>query len=640
MSGKSLDKTLISLAFLRVNWDQKKLDYIDNFLPFLATLIIRRKYGPIEENAKQINKLTSDFKQEFGLLIPYHPMITILNRAKKRGLIEKQEHKFVPTDKVYKYDFSGKAQAQAREYEKLIISFIDFCNEKYDKSLNKEQAEKILIGFLKQHDLEILFAAYDSSVLPDVGASKIDLFLFNKFVENIYKREQGLFQILLDIVIGHILAAIVLYGDKFNNFVEPSFKNLNLYLDTGLILRLLGVEGEEIQSAYSKFLDELKDQGVNLFVFRHTYDEIMGILQNCRYWIDNPNYDPLKARPVLRCFKAQNYRESDVQMFINKVDNILDGHGIKQIGTPDPNIYRYQIDEEKLQSFIADAYRISDPSEFLEKEHIIQRDIQSISAVYKLREGKKPQNIRQAGHIFITTNSTLAYANTNFEKEEYGGGFYIPSSTTDIFIGTLIWLRNPQKVTEINERKVITDIYAALQPSKELLERYITELEKLKGNKTITEDDYLLLRDSQVATNLLTEETLGDPDKFTSRTPIEILDKMGREANERYLQEKKEHEETKAKLKSKEEEKGKLYQKWDKRADRIATYMAWAIPVIFFICSCLFYFGGMQLLVIIIFLVLGVLSIFGVHIKIKVIKVKIKRGILKFIGLSDEKHGV
>jgi len=640
MSGKSLDKLLISLSFLKVNWNQRRADYIDNFLPFLATLIIRRKYGPIEENAKQINKLTSDFKQEFGLLISYHPMITILNRAKKRGLIEKQEHEFVPTDEVYKYDFSGRAQAQAREYEKLIISFIDFCNEKYDKSLNKEKVEKILIGFLKQHDLEILFAAYDRSVLPDAGASKTDLFLFNKFVENIYKREQGLFQILLDIVIGHILAAIVLYGDKLSNFVEPSLKNLNLYLDTGLILHLLGVEGEEIQSAYSKFLDELKDQGANLFVFRHTHEEVMGILQTCRYWIDNPNYDSLKARPVLRYFKAQNYRESDVQMFINKVDNILDGHGIKQINTPDPNIYRYQIDEEKLKSFIADAYRVGDPYELLEKEHIIQRDIQSISAVYKLREGKKPQNIRQAGHIFITTNSTLAYVNKIFEEEEYGQDFYIPSCTTDTFVGTLIWLRNPQKVMEINERKVITDIYAALQPSKELLERYITELEKLKENKTITEDDYLLLRDSQVATKLLTEETLGDPDKFTAKTPIEILNEIKKKAYERYLQEKKEHEETKAELKSKEEEDRKLYQKWDKRADRVATYVAWAIPVMFFICSCFFYFGGMKLVVSIIFLVFGVLSIFGVHIKIKVIKVKIKRGILKFIGLSDEKHSV
>jgi len=303
MPDKSLDKILISLAFIKVNWDQRKCDYIDNFLPFLATLMVRKEYESIEENAKQINRLINDFKQEFGLLIPYHPMITILNRAKKRGLIKKQEHKFVPTDKIYKYDFSGKTQAQERKYKELINSFINFCKEKYDQRLNKEEAEKILIGFLKQHDLEMLFAAYDKSALPEVKSSKSNMFLFNKFVESIYKQEQEFFQILLDIVIGHILANIVLYDYEFAKFSKPKLKDLNLYLDTRLILRLLGVEREEIQSAYSKLLAELITQGVNLFVFQQTYKEIMDILQSCLLWIENPDYDSLKASSALRYFK-------------------------------------------------------------------------------------------------------------------------------------------------------------------------------------------------------------------------------------------------------------------------------------------------------------------------------------------------
>ena len=87
MTDKSLDKALISLSIIKVNWDQQRRDYIDNFLPFLATLMVRKKYESIEENPEQINKLINDFEQEFGLIIPYHPMITILNRAKKRGLI-------------------------------------------------------------------------------------------------------------------------------------------------------------------------------------------------------------------------------------------------------------------------------------------------------------------------------------------------------------------------------------------------------------------------------------------------------------------------------------------------------------------------------------------------------------------------
>lgn len=644
MTDKSLDKVLISLAFIKVNWDQQRRDYIDNFLPFLATLMVRKKYESIKENVEQINKLIDDFKQEFGLIIPYHPMITILNRAKKRGLINKQKHEFVPTRKIFEYDFSGKTQAQERKYEELINSFINFCKDEYNQRLNREEAEKILIGFLKQHDLEILFAAYDKSALPEVKPSKSNMFLFNKFVESIYTQQQELFKILLDTVIGHILANIVLYGYEFAKFSKPKLANLNLYLDTKLILRLLGVEREEIQSAYSKLLAELKTQGVNLFVFQHTYEEIMGILQSCLLWIENSNYDSSKASPVLRYFKEKGYTESNVQIFINRVDKTLIEYSIKQIDTPDPIIYsNYQIDVKKLQQLIIKTYKVHIPNiEIEEIGYTIQKDIQSISAIYKFRKGRRPQNIKQAKHIFITTNSTLAYANKIFEKKEYGQGFYIPAGVTDTFVGTLIWLQNPQKAIEINEKKIIAEVYVALKPSELLLKRYLTEVEKLKKDEKISEDDYILLRDSQVAMELLAEETLGDPDKYTLKTPTEILDKIKKEATEildkikkeaydKFIQEKKEHQKTKSMLESEREGKTKIFNELDKIADKIATYGGYAILVIFLVATLISYFsfkGVTKWIVSIILTSFSICSILGIHIKI--IKEKIKKKILKF----------
>lgn len=636
MSNKSLDKILISLAFIKVNWDQQRRDYIDNFLPFLATLIVRKGYKLIEENAEQINKIVNDFTQEFGLHIPYHPMIAIINRAKKRGLLRKREHNFIPTDNVYKYDFSGKTQAQKRKYENLINSFIDFCKKEYDENLNKEEAGKTLIGFLKQHDLEILFAAYDKSALPKVTSAKSNIFLFNKFVESIYKAKQELFHALLNIVVGHILANIVLYGYEFTKLSQPKLKNLNLYLDTKFIFRSLGVEREEIQSVYSELLAELKKQGVNLFVFRHTYEEIIGILQNCLMWIENSEYDSSKASPVLRYFKEQDYRESDVQMFINRVDKTLNESGIKKLDTPDPNIYaRYQIDEDILQKLIIKNYKTLNPAfEVLEKVYTIQKDIQSISAIYKLRKGEKPQNIREAKHVFTTTNSALAYANKIFEKEEYGQGFYIPTCVTDTLVGTLIWLNNPQK-EEINVRKFIADICVALQPSEELLKRYLVEVEKLREDKKITEDDYILLINSQVAKELLAEETLGDPDKFTPKTPIEILEEIKKEAHEKYMQEKKEHEKTKRLLEAERDEKIKYFEELYKKINKIATYTVFVVLVIFVAFSVLSYYkleGTKKWIVIIGLLIFGIISLLGIQ--IRTIKEKITKGILKFLGVK------
>ncbi|RLA87200.1 MAG: hypothetical protein DRG40_00970 [Deltaproteobacteria bacterium] len=456
MLDSDYKKAIASLAFIKVNWDRYRYDYIDLFLPFIATLFVKNKYEFVEELPDEIKRLTKDFKNEFGLEIPYHPMITILNRARKRGLIKKEQQKFFPTEKIYEYDFTDKAQEQSRKYEKIIDFLIKFSQEKYNKKIDRKTAEEAILDYLKHHDLDILFAGYRNSVLPEVGKiSNENIFIFCKFVEHSYKKEPEIFSSFLDIVIGHILANVILYSDEFNNFASPKLRNLNLYLDTRFIFRLLGIEEEVIQSAYLELLKELKEEQVNLFIFHHTYDEILGILKGCEYWIENPAYDPSKASLACKFFKAKGYKQSNIRLFINQLDRKLKKYGINVIDSPEPSKDTiYQIDEAKLNKVIVETYKSYNPGfEELEKTFTIQKDIQSISSIYKLRKGNKPLNVKQAKYIFITTNTALACAVKDFEKQEFENNFYVPACVTDTFIGTLIWLRNPKKVEIINTKK-------------------------------------------------------------------------------------------------------------------------------------------------------------------------------------------
>jgi len=641
MSNTLTNRTLMSLSFIKVNWDrQKRKDYIDNFVPFLATLIAKKNYKEIKRNTEEINKFIIDFKEEFGLLIPYHPMITILNRARKRKIIKKQEYKFIPTDKVYKYDFSGKTQEQVRKYEKIIQSFKKFAKGNYSKDLSNNEVENILIKFLKQYDLEMLFASYEKSALPDVKASKTNMFIFSKFVENINKEEPLIFQILLDIAIGHILFNIILYGNNIEKFSQPKLKQLNIYIDTRIIFRLLGVEGEDFQKVYVNLLDELKKQGVNLFVFRHTYNEVMLILNNSLDWISNLNYDASKASITLRYFKAQGYKESDIQMFINSIDKTLAQYGIEVTEIPEfGKDVEYQINEKKLYDTIIETYNNNFYGvEYTEKEDSIQRDIKSISAIYRLRKGAKPQNIKQAKNIFMTTNSGLAFANKKFENEEYGKNFYIPTCATDTFVGTLIWLRNPQKFIEISKRKLIANIYSALQPKEKFLRLYLSEIKKFENDKKITEDDYILLRDSHVARQMLMEETLGDPDSFSSKTLIEISERIKKESYSKYIEEKESHEQTRQELENEKELKKTFLNNLDKKAEKIASIGKWGVLIIFIIASFLSYIKLTGILKWIISIILLIFTILGsFEIGIKTLKEKLKRIILKHLGVDNIK---
>lgn len=75
-------KALTSLALMETNI--LKEDYLSTFLPFIATLIIKKNYNPIN-----IGTVVDDFKDEYGISIPRAPMQSILSKAVALGLISR-----------------------------------------------------------------------------------------------------------------------------------------------------------------------------------------------------------------------------------------------------------------------------------------------------------------------------------------------------------------------------------------------------------------------------------------------------------------------------------------------------------------------------------------------------------------------
>ena len=74
-----INKTIKTIALLKTIYEQSNSDYIELFIPFIATLILKKNYSEIT-----IEKICNDFADEYGLKIPYHPMQTIIRRAKKK----------------------------------------------------------------------------------------------------------------------------------------------------------------------------------------------------------------------------------------------------------------------------------------------------------------------------------------------------------------------------------------------------------------------------------------------------------------------------------------------------------------------------------------------------------------------------
>ena len=634
----NLQKALVNLAYLKATWGERY--YIDNFLPFLATLFLKKSYQYIEESSEQIERIIKDFEEEFQFYIPYHPMQMIIRRACKKRLLKKQAHRFFPTDGVYKYDLRPKIVKYEKKCNFFIEEFKDFCKEKYQKELSKEEIERAIVGFLKKFDVDILFISYQlKSSLPKVKISKEDLFLISKFIQYVYQKRPKLFDIIRDISIGHLLANLLLSTEDFSNIVPSRLKGLNVYLDTRFVLRLLGAEGEFLKNTYLKLVDEMRAQGIKLFIFRHTYDEIMTILNACLKWIENPLYDPSKANITLRYFKQIGFKESDVELFIQKVDRVLDEYNIDISEVSQYSEFmKFQIDENKLETTIVDIYKETDYMfDYEEKKETIQKDVQSISSIYRLRKDVVPINLKKAKHIFITVNGGLASAVRKFENEEVyrdKTNICIPACVTDVFIGTWVWFNQPEKMDEVGEKRLLVNVYCMLEPDKELLSKWLSEIEKLKSRGEIGEDEYILLRDSRISQELLSEKTLGDVKNFTVKTAEEVLDEIKREGYKKYEEEKRRHEETRRALDNKIQKEKEI----EKKIEKVAFWIAISCIIIASLLTSLSVssHGVWKFIGFIISIFLYLLSFSGLT--IPRIKSLLKKKILHILGFENKEN--
>ncbi len=167
-------------------------------------------------------------------------MITIFNRAAKQKMLVRRNGKFyINHDKLPDHDCSIESADIERKFENVVKSISTFAKEKYQIEPLDEDIEAALLSFLKQHDLDILFAAKDKSVLPEITSIRKLKYLISAFSIYAQESEPIVFRFLLDISIGHALSGAILYSE-LNSF-SGKLRDLNIYIDTPLILALIGV---------------------------------------------------------------------------------------------------------------------------------------------------------------------------------------------------------------------------------------------------------------------------------------------------------------------------------------------------------------------------------------------------------------
>jgi hypothetical protein len=332
-------------------------------------------------------------------------------------------------------------------------------------------------------------------------------------VLEIASSDPSAFGYLETVVKGTVLASVVYLDEAFRSGTTH-LGDVEIFLDTPFLLLALGFAAAELRSPCIEMLDLLSKQGAKLRVFDHTVKEIEGVLDHAARCYRTAGKAEFPG-DVIEYFLNENLEASDVEVMIAGLDERLDALGAERVTTPDHK-EGIALDEADLEKGLGEeiAYR---------NDEARVRDINSLTAVHRLRGGQACHRIDSSKAIFVTTNTSLVSWSRGYFRDVYGvDGF--PLCLSDSGLTAIVWLMEPREASDLPRKQMLANSFAALNPPDKLWRLYLAEIQRLHSAGDITDEDVGLLVFSSEARSELVDLTLGEVDAFAEGTVPEVLE--------------------------------------------------------------------------------------------------------------------
>lgn len=499
-------------------------DILHAYARMIAALIQRNRYKTCD-----IDTLCKDFKAYYGFSVPYHPMQTILSTCINFGFLTYNSsiHQFVPDyAHIDEEDFMDIVEKTDQKYREILARFKIFLQQEYNiYSSDEDMGDKIL-AFIERYGIK---TKVDRRVLREVK----DDYLFAAFLVHCEETGQtDILDYLNDYTIGLALSEVFAYCESPQSYTA---KDACVYLDTGLLFKLFGIDSSDRADSYELFVRNIQKLGMHVKVYDHTVSEMIGIIEGSKSWINNPNYDATLSSEATYFFVRNQWSIDEIDEFsCNVRTRLKEDFNIVIDNMPYPKVEDIQTPTEAIiKEMIVSEYKESNPDVQIDdkKDYSINQDAKSIFFTQHKNNTVVPYHLNEVKNIFITGNRSLARVGYKISLEFAGSkDFFIPTVMTDIKWGTLVWFNSPSTLSSINRPRLVSAAYAAFRPSNDVTKKLNDALIKLEKKGDITPEQCYFLKVSPVAQRILGKLTANASDKIIDSTPLEILKEIRQSA--------------------------------------------------------------------------------------------------------------
>lgn len=508
-------QSLIGYAVLRANYNASAPSFLDNFRGFVLDGIAALERGQVA-NSGSIAEVIAD---RFGMRIPTLVVKRLAKRAVIAGAIAGNERDgYRLTDKGAKEAprVSEQLAIFSREQAELVTKFRKFLMHRspvHTTDSDGKLAEQ-LSNYFQVHSVELLAQALRGENNRTAHTEPGYDYLISTFVAELSSSDQVAFGYVENAAKGAILASVVTLD---TSSLQQSLTGLTVLLDTPVMIDLMGWHGEAAEVATNQLIAIIHALGAKVAAFDHSLRELDGVLANAESSL-RPGKRARKIIPRIDSyFIAGGYSPADILTLRNKLEAGLEDHGVRIMEKPD-GYMRYGLDEEALGTLLDKAigYKSIGTRNY---------DIDSLSAVHRLRKGASSSQLERLTAVFVTSNVDLARASQEFSKQERGW----PLAMTDFALAAMLWVRRPDAADSLPRQQLVATAYAGMQPDQHLWGAYLDEVDRLVASGTVSDDDAVIFLSGPEPKRALMEVTLGEENDLNAESLQEVLARVREE---------------------------------------------------------------------------------------------------------------
>jgi hypothetical protein len=502
---------LINLALLEALKSEKFSDEIDLFLPFIAVTILELGMPTVQALDIQLK-----LGELFGFRPPISAIRVLMTRAKNKSLLIKENHAYIPrAEKIQEWSngYSRKKEDLEVSLGSLKRAFVEFTFERFQKDLPLPEAESLIFQFIEENvSATVSRRAYSKAELEN--SIKNTNHITASFISHIHKKEPVLLEHFGRCVKGMLLANYLYFADK--RTTKKNFEKISVYLDSPLVIGLLGFNGPFNKQANEEFVDLLLSLKIKVCIFDKTLDEIERLLSAWKNDIARKSFRRFNTK-TLELLRSQGYDEARLDTEIKTLHRTIEGKGISiAIGFTAKE--RFQCDEEALEQAIAENFK---------KEKNLEHDTVCISRIHNMREGRYIRELSENFSVFVTRNTGLAkFANGFFSKNNYSSP--IPVVVSEQWMTIMFWLKNPDITSKLATDQVVATAYSLLYTDDKFWDAFLDRLDSIKKRGDISEEDFVLVRWDSDLLRMVQDVSVEVGDNFSEEDVFDIVDGIKR----------------------------------------------------------------------------------------------------------------